>query len=342
MSTKLQNRPAWAALTAHHQKLAPLHLRELFAKDPGRGERLTVEAVGIFLDYSKNRVTDETLALLGKLARGVGAARADRRHVSRRQDQRHREPRGASRRAAGAQGILDRGRRRERGAARARRPRQDERLCQPRPQRRLHRPHRQAAQERGQRRHRRLGPGAGHGLRGAATLRRSRADLPLRLQRRRHRLRRGDLGSRSGRDPLRHLVEDLHHAGDDDQRPDGARLVAGGPRRRRPRGGQALRRGLHQRREGLRVRHRHRQHVRLLGLGRRPLLDGFGHRPLDHAGHRPRGVPVDAGRLPRDGRALPHGALRAEPARFEGAAVALVQRLLRRPDRWPCCRTSNT
>ena len=68
MSTKLQNRPAWAALTAHHQKLAPLHLRELFAKDPGRGERLTVEAVGIFLDYSKNRVTDETLALLGKLA----------------------------------------------------------------------------------------------------------------------------------------------------------------------------------------------------------------------------------------------------------------------------------
>jgi glucose-6-phosphate isomerase len=68
MSTKLQQRPAWAALTAHYQKLAPLHLRELFAKDPGRGERLTLEAVGIFLDYSKNRVTDETLALLGKLA----------------------------------------------------------------------------------------------------------------------------------------------------------------------------------------------------------------------------------------------------------------------------------
>ncbi len=68
MPTKLQNRPAWAALTAHHQKLAPLQLRELFAKDPGRGERLTVEGAGIFLDYSKNRITDETLALLRKLA----------------------------------------------------------------------------------------------------------------------------------------------------------------------------------------------------------------------------------------------------------------------------------
>ena len=68
MSPKLQNRPAWSALSVHHQKLAPLHLRELFAKDPGRGERLTLDAVGIFLDYSKNRVTDETLALLGKLA----------------------------------------------------------------------------------------------------------------------------------------------------------------------------------------------------------------------------------------------------------------------------------
>ena len=68
MSTKLQKRPAWSALSAHYDKLAPLHLRELFAKDPGRGERLTLEAAGIFLDYSKNRVTDETLALLEKLA----------------------------------------------------------------------------------------------------------------------------------------------------------------------------------------------------------------------------------------------------------------------------------
>jgi glucose-6-phosphate isomerase len=68
----LRQRPAWAALTAHHGKLAGLHLRELFAKDPGRGERLTIEAAGIFLDLSKNRVTDETMALLGRLAEESG------------------------------------------------------------------------------------------------------------------------------------------------------------------------------------------------------------------------------------------------------------------------------
>ena len=64
----LRKRSAWSALTAHHQQLAQLDLRGLFAKDPARGERLTVEAAGIFLDYSKNRVTDETMGLLVDLA----------------------------------------------------------------------------------------------------------------------------------------------------------------------------------------------------------------------------------------------------------------------------------
>ena len=81
------------------------------------------------------------------------------------------------------------------------------------------------------------------------------------------------------------------------------------------------------------VRHRHGEHVRLLGLGRRALLDGLGDRPLDHARDRPGRLPRDAGRLPRHGRALPHGALRAQPAGADGAARRLVQRLLRRPDR---------
>ncbi|HEY2428928.1 MAG TPA: glucose-6-phosphate isomerase, partial [Acidimicrobiales bacterium] len=61
-------RPAWRALEAHHQKARGLHLRQLFADDPRRGERMTAEAVGIFLDYSKNRITDETLELLLQLA----------------------------------------------------------------------------------------------------------------------------------------------------------------------------------------------------------------------------------------------------------------------------------
>ncbi len=68
----LRRRPAWKALEAHFQKVKGLHLRQLFAEDPGRGERLTAEAAGIFLDYSKNRVTDETLRLLVQLAEQSG------------------------------------------------------------------------------------------------------------------------------------------------------------------------------------------------------------------------------------------------------------------------------
>src|SRR2546428_920325 len=64
--------PAWKALRAHHEKVGHLHLRRLFADDPGRGERLTAEAVGVFLDYSKNRITDETLTLLLQLAEQSG------------------------------------------------------------------------------------------------------------------------------------------------------------------------------------------------------------------------------------------------------------------------------
>jgi glucose-6-phosphate isomerase len=61
-------RHAWKALVAQHKKIRQLHLRKLFADDPTRGERMTVEAAGLYLDYSKNRVTDETLKLLVQLA----------------------------------------------------------------------------------------------------------------------------------------------------------------------------------------------------------------------------------------------------------------------------------
>jgi glucose-6-phosphate isomerase len=64
----LTARPAWKALQAHHEKVWDLHLRTLFEHDPARGERLTAEAAGLYLDYSKNRVTDETLDLLLRLA----------------------------------------------------------------------------------------------------------------------------------------------------------------------------------------------------------------------------------------------------------------------------------
>jgi len=68
----LTERPAWKALQAHHAKVKDLHLRSLFAEDPRRGERLTAEAAGIWLDYSKNRVTDETVSLLVQLAEASG------------------------------------------------------------------------------------------------------------------------------------------------------------------------------------------------------------------------------------------------------------------------------
>jgi len=64
--------PAWKALEAHHRQVRAVPLRELFARDAGRGERLTAEAAGIYLDYSKNRITDETVALLVRLAEARG------------------------------------------------------------------------------------------------------------------------------------------------------------------------------------------------------------------------------------------------------------------------------
>src|SRR6267143_97841 len=68
----LTARPAWRALQAHHEKTRDLHLRTLFEQDPKRGERLTAEAAGLYLDYSKNRITDETLDLLVQLAEESG------------------------------------------------------------------------------------------------------------------------------------------------------------------------------------------------------------------------------------------------------------------------------
>jgi glucose-6-phosphate isomerase len=68
----LTSRSAWKALQAHHDKVRELHLRELFADDAKRGERLAIEAAGLYLDYSKNRITDETLKLLVQLAEESG------------------------------------------------------------------------------------------------------------------------------------------------------------------------------------------------------------------------------------------------------------------------------
>ncbi|HEY6787854.1 MAG TPA: glucose-6-phosphate isomerase [Trebonia sp.] len=71
-ATPLRERKAWQALERHHAEIAGRHLRDLFAEDQGRGERLTAQAAGLYLDYSKNRVTDETMRLLTELAQESG------------------------------------------------------------------------------------------------------------------------------------------------------------------------------------------------------------------------------------------------------------------------------
>ena len=65
----LTERPAWQALLAHHRQIRNLHLRDFFANDASRGERMVLDAAGLYFDYSKHRVTGETIALLLRLAR---------------------------------------------------------------------------------------------------------------------------------------------------------------------------------------------------------------------------------------------------------------------------------
>src|SRR5207253_288741 len=71
-SPPLRRRPSWVSLEKHYQEMKGRHLRQLFAEDGKRGERLAVEGTGLYLDYSKNRVTDETVRLLLQLAQECG------------------------------------------------------------------------------------------------------------------------------------------------------------------------------------------------------------------------------------------------------------------------------
>ena len=162
---------------------------------------------------------------------------------------------------------------------------------------------------------------------------RAEHDVPLRLERRRHRLRGGHARPRPRRDAVHRLVEDVHHARDDDQRAHGARLDAQGSRRRQGRR-EALRRGLDQRRGGRRSSASTPRTCSASGTGWAAATrwtPPSGSPPCSPIG--PEQLPRDARGLPRHGRALPHRAVRAQPARAHGPAVRLVQRLLRGADR---------
>ena len=266
---------------------------------------------------------DETLRLLRRARRGVRPARAHRRDVPRRADQRHRGPLGAARRAA--------------HAARARRSSSTASTSSREVHEVLDRMAAFAERVRS-------GEWKGHtgkpirnvvniGIGGSdlgpvmayEALRhytRPRPDVPLRLQRRRRptssRRRATSTPTRrcsSSRSKTFTTLETMTNA-------HSARDWALAALGRRGGGREALRRGLDERRGGRGVRHRHREHVRLLGLGRRPLLDGLGDRPLDDDRDRPGRVPRAARRLPRDGRALPDGAARARTCRCSWACSA--------------------
>ena len=113
----LRTLPAWTSLEKHYQQIKGLHLRQLFADDPRRGERFAVEAVGIYFDYSKNRVTDETVGLLLQLAEQSGLRdridamfRGEKINVSEKRSALHvalRAPKGATIRHDGKNVVPD-------------------------------------------------------------------------------------------------------------------------------------------------------------------------------------------------------------------------------------------
>ena len=338
---QLTQRAAWQALQKHRSAFGDTHLRDLFAADPQRGERFVAEGAGLYLDYSKNRITDETLALLVALARRMRRARPHRSDVARRQDQRHRKPQRAAHRVAcrarrrvhvdGKNVVPDVHAVLDRMSAFAERVRSGEWKGYT-----------------GKRIRNVVnigiggsGSGSGDGVRSAAPLLRSRHAIPLRIERRRHRFRRSRARFRARRNAVHHLLENVHDAGNADQRARRARLVPRLGERRIGRQ-QAFRRRLDERKGSDEVRHRYRQHVRLLGLGRRPLFDGFGDRPVDDDRHRPDEFPRHARRFPR------HGSSTSAPRRSNATCrrCSACSRCGTSTSSTPApsrsCRTSNT
>src|ERR1039457_4677137 len=231
-TTPLRDRPSWKALEQHYSEISGRPLRELFAEDPARGERLTAEAAGLYLDYSKNRITDETLRLLIQLAQESGLEqRRDMMfgggpiNVSENRAVLHialRMPKGSSLVVDGVDVVPQVHEVLDRMSAFAERIRSGEWKGISRQKYKAH----------CQCRHRRLGSRPGDGLRGAASLPPPRPDIPLRVERRLDRFRRGNPRSVPRRDAVHHLVQDLRHPGDAHQRPLGARL-GGRPARQR-------------------------------------------------------------------------------------------------------------
>ena len=227
MATAISTSKEWKALERHATKVLDQHLRDLFADDPTRGERLRLEVDGLYVDYSKNRITDETLPLLHRAGRAGRPARPHRRDV--RRARRSTSPRSvpcctsrcAPRKASASRSTAWTSSPRstpscDKMADFADRVRSGA-----------------WTGHTGKRMRNVVNIGIGGTDLGPAMayealrrLHRTRSHVPVRQQRRRHRLLGSDARPRPRGDAVHRLLEDVHHARDADQRPQRARLAA--------------------------------------------------------------------------------------------------------------------
>ncbi len=288
----------WKALEANYKKIKSVHLRELFAEDPQRGERLSLEAIGLFLDYSKNRITDETLQLLLQLAeeshlreRIEAMFRGEKINITEKRAVLHvalRAPRGESIFVDGKDVVPEVHHVLDKMASFSDRIRSGE-----------------WKGHTGKRIKNVINVGIGGSDLGPVMAYEalkfySDREMTFRF-----------VSNVDGTD-FAEAVRDLDPAETlfiissktfttletmTNAHTARAWSVKGLGRRREFRR-QALRCCFNKCDRGFKVRHRHGEHVRILGLGWRALLDGFGHRAFDHDRDRPTEFPRDAGRLP--------------------------------------------
>ncbi len=328
MTQSRSDLPAWKALETHAAELLNRHLRDLFAADgAGRFDATSVQALDIALRLLPATRHPRDAGTAASVGPGLRLASAHRGAVRWRAREQHRRPRRHAHGAAQSLGPADACERAGRDAGGARPAGQDARFRDWRASGSHPRLHRRALYRRRQYRYRRLGSRHRDGDRGAGAVPQQGHPPALRVERRRRRTRRCARARQSRDDTVRHLFEDLHDAGDARQRQCRARVAHGrAGRKRHP---APLRCRFNQpRRDGC-VRHSARVALHDVGLGRRTLFAVVHGGSLDRAvaGHGP--VRADARRRPRDGRAFPHGAARAQPARADGPARCLEHRFSR-------------
>ena len=326
-------RPSWTSLTSHSTDVKSLSSARTVRPGPPRGERFHLEAEGIYFDYSKKLITEETLGLLLELAHESDVARAPRRHVRGRAHQRLGGSRRPARRAANAAGT-----RPWWWTASTSSPR-----CTHVLDRMADFAQRFASGEwRGH---------TGKPIRNMVNIGIGGSDLGpvMAYEALRHYSRR-DLTfrfvsnvdatdfveararPRGRRDALHHLLQDLRHAGDADERRVGANVaasIASATRRPSPSTSWPSRPTPRRSRPSASTW----PTCSSSGTGSGPLLDGERHRTVHHDRHRPRRLRRDARRVSRDGRALSHGALRREPAGAPRTARRVESRFPRLSDR---------